>query len=153
MPVPVPGAAASPGSSNCNFTNVPPLTWIDGLVDCGIDGLVMSEAVTVALPTVRSVMLKVRVPAENVALPGKVALLSEEVSPARSVTVLTTFQLASTAFTVTLKVVPAVSAPGVPVLPVPVPGAAVSPGVRSWSFVNAPAVTGMDELVFAVIPV
>src|SRR6266542_2843050 len=54
---------------------------------------------------------------------------------------LTTFQLASTALTVTLKAVPAVRAVAVPVLPVAVPGAAVSPGTSTCSFRNAPAVT------------
>ena len=39
---------------------------------------------------------------------------------------------------------------GVPVLPVAVPGAAVSPGSRIWSFANAPALTVVDGLVFAV---
>ena len=54
---------------------------------------------------------------------------------------LTTFQLASTALTVTLKAPPEVRAVGVPVLPVAVPGAAVSPGTSICSFTNAPAVT------------
>ena len=71
-----------------------------GVVDCWMDGLETSEAVRVALPVVRRVTLKTRVPKERVALPGKVALLSEELIPTRSVTVLTTFQLASTALTV-----------------------------------------------------
>ena len=38
-----------------------------------------------------------------------------------------------------------------PVLPVAVPGAAVSPGSRSWSFANAPALIVVDGLVLAVI--
>ena len=60
------------------------------------------------------------------------------------------FQLASTALTVTLNEPPAVCAVGVPVLPVAVPGAAVSPGSRIWSFANAPALIVVDGLVFAV---
>ena len=32
-----------------------------------------------------------------------------------------------------------------------VPGAAVSPGIRIWSFVKAPALIVVDGLVFAVI--
>src|ERR1044071_1922530 len=115
-----------------------------------MDGFVTSEAVTVAFPTVRNVMLKVLTPEESVALPGKVALLSEEVIAARSVTVLTTFQFASTALTITLKAVPAVCAVGVPVLPDVVPGAAVSPGTSNSSFTNAPALIVIEELVLAV---
>ena len=64
---------------------------------------------------------------------------------------LTRFQLASTALTVTLNEPPAVCAVGVPVLPVAVPGAAVSPGSRIWSFANAPGLTVVAGLVFAVI--
>ena len=56
-------------------------------------------------------------------------MASVEVMPTVSVE-LTGFQLASTALTVTLKLLPAVCADGVPVLPVAVPGAAVSPGSR-----------------------
>src|SRR2546427_106731 len=63
---------------------------------------------------------------------------------------LTTFQFASTALTVTVKAVPAVCAVGVPVLPLAVPGAAVSPGISTCSFVNAPAFTVIDGLVLAV---
>jgi len=63
----------------------------------------------------------------------------------------TTFQFASTAFTVTVNAVPAVSALGLPVFPLADPGAAVSPGTRSCSFVNAPAITVIDGLVFAVL--
>src|SRR5258708_21341834 len=64
--------------------------------------------------------------------------------------VLTTFQLASTAFAVTLNAAPAVWADGVPVLPVAVPGAAVSPGANNCNLANAPAFTviaGLVELV------
>ena len=63
---------------------------------------------------------------------------------------LTTFQLASTALTVAVNELPAVCALGVPVLPVAVPGAAVSPGIRIWSFANAPALIVVDGLVLAV---
>ena len=62
----------------------------------------------------------------------------------------TTFQFASTAFTVTANCVPAVSADGVPVLPLAVPGEAFSPGSRSWSLANAPALTVTDGEVLAV---
>ena len=50
-----------------------------------------------------------------------------------------------------VEALPAVCALGVPVLPVAVPGAAVSPGIRIWSFANAPALMVVAGLVFAVI--
>src|SRR5438094_2475674 len=65
------------------------------------------------------------------------------------VTVLTKFQLASTAFTVTFNEIPAICAVGEPVLPLPVPGAAVSPGISTCSLVAAPALT----VVAALTPV
>src|SRR5206468_4074799 len=60
-----------------------------------------------------------------------------------SVMVFTTFQKLSTALTVMLKAVPAVRAVGAPVLPVAVPGAAISPGTNSWSFAKAAGLTTM----------
>ena len=77
-------------------------------------------------------------------------MASLEVMPTVSVA-LTRFQLASTALTVTLKPVPAVCADGEPVLPVPVPGAAVSPGIRNWSFAKAPALIVVAGLVFGLL--
>src|SRR5258708_39537432 len=59
------------------------------------------------------------------------------------------FQLASTALTVTVKAAPAVCAVGAPVLPLAVPGAAVSPGTSNWSLARAPAFTEMAGLVQA----
>ena len=88
-------------------------------------------AVRVEAPVVLKVTLKVFVPLTNAVFAGSAALLSEEVMPMVSLMLLTTFQLASTALSVTLKAVPAVWAVGVPVLPVVVPGAAVSPGTKS----------------------
>src|SRR5258708_10233025 len=64
-----------------------------------------------------------------------------------SPTLLTRFQLASTALTVTLRGVPAVWANGVPSLPVVVPGAAVSPGVSNCSLAKVLALTEMAGLV------
>src|SRR5436853_6308516 len=98
---------------------------MDGLVLAVLVLSVMSLAVTVALPAVFSVTLNVFVPELSAALDGSAALLSDDVMPTLSPTVLTTFQLASTALTVILKAVPAVSAVGVPVFPLEVPGAAV----------------------------
>src|SRR6266850_7748546 len=70
----------------------------------------------------------------------------------KSTTVLTRFQFASTAFTVIVNGALAVSADGVPVLPVPVPGAAVSPGTRSCSLVNGPGFTSKPLLVPVSLP-
>src|SRR6266404_5280745 len=78
------------------------------------------------------------------------ALTSDEVNPTLSVAVLTRFQLASTALTVTLNGVSDVSAVGVPVLPVEVPAEAVSPGTNSWSLANAPAFTVTPAVVYPV---
>src|SRR2546423_698006 len=64
---------------------------------------------------------------------------------------LTRFQLASTALTVTLKAVPAVWLLGAPVLPLALPGEATSPGSSSCSLVNAPAFTVVAGLVLAVL--
>src|SRR5256885_932536 len=112
---------------------------------------VTSEAVAVWLPAVLNVTLKVCVPALSAALAGKVALASEEVMPAVSVMVDTRFQLASTALTVTLNAAPAACAVGAPVLPVAVPGVAVSPGTNICIFANAPAFTLIEGLVLAVL--
>ena len=130
MPVEVPGAAVSPGARIWSFVKAPGLTVMEGLVLPGVLGLVESEAVSVALPAVLSVTLKLLVPLTNWALPNEAALASVEVMATVSL-VLTKFQLASTALTVMLKAVPAAWATGVPVLPVAVPGAAVSPGTSS----------------------
>ena len=67
-----------------------------------------SLAATVWLPLVLKVKLKLPVPPASAALAGKVALLSELVTPTVSVTFVIKFQFASTALTVTLKAVPAV---------------------------------------------
>src|SRR5437867_168263 len=110
----------------------------------------MSEVVSVWLPAVLSVTVKFLVPAANAALAGNVAPVSLEVIPVVSITVLTRFQLVSTALTVAVNAVPAVCAVGVPVLPVAVPGTAVSPGTNSCSFTDAPALTVTPALVLAV---
>src|SRR5438876_219720 len=102
-----------------------------GLVLGVLEGWLTSEAVTDVLPAVLSVRLEVFVPATSAALAGKMALVSDEVSPTVSVALVTRFQLASTPLTVTLKAVPAVCAVGAPLLPVGVPGAAISPGTSN----------------------
>src|SRR5260370_40837535 len=110
-------------------------------------------AVSVLVPAVSSRMLKLCVPATSAAGAGRIALASDEVNPAVSVIVPTRFQLASTALTVTLNGVSAVSAVGVQVLPVVLPGEAVSPGTNSCSFVKAPAFTVTLAVVYPVNPV
>ncbi len=151
LPVAVPGAAVSPGIRIWSFEKAAALIVVDGLVLAVFAPSLMSEAVNVAAPAVFGVIENVLVPLTSAALAGSVALASVEVIPAVSVTELTTFQLASTALTVTLNAEPAVRADGVPVLPLAVPGAAVSPGSRICSFVNAAGLIVVDGLVSAVI--
>ena len=79
-------------------------------------------------------------------------LASLVVSVTSCVTVFTRFQLSSTALTVTLNAVPAVCVVGVPVLPVLVPGAAVSFGINTCNFVAVPALIVTLPLV-PVFPV
>src|SRR5947207_2102506 len=151
LPVPVPGAAVSPGTRSCSFVNAPAFTVIEGLVLEVLVPSLMSLAVTVRLPVVFSVTLNVFVPVTKAALAGNAAFTSLEVIPAVSLTVLTKFQLASTALTVTEKAVPAVRAVGAPVLPLAEPGAAVSPGTNSCSLVEEAAFTVMAGVVLAVL--
>src|SRR5437870_832301 len=125
---------------------------MDGLVLGEMAVCVRFEAVIVLVPPVLNVRLRFCVPATNAALLGGSALVSVQVMPTMSL-VLTTFQLASTALTVTLNAVPAVSAVGLPVLPVELPGDAVSPGTSSCSLANRPGLTGMAELVLMAIAV
>src|ERR1051325_4527266 len=110
----------------------------------------VSLAVTVALPAVLSVTLNVFVPATSAAFEGNTPFVSEQVMPTASVTLVSAFQQASTALTVTLNDAPAVCADGVPVLPLALPGEAVSPGTSNCNFANAPTPTEIAGLVFAV---
>src|SRR5205814_4944733 len=121
LPLPLPGAAASPGTNSCNLAKMPALTVIDGLVLCATAPLLTSVALTVAVPAVLSVTLKLRVPPTSAASLGKVALVSDEVISTVSVTLVTRFQNASTALTVIMNTAPAVCALGAPVLPLAVP--------------------------------
>ncbi len=131
MPAVVPGAAVSPGVSTCSLAKTPGLTVIAGLTLAVFVLSVRLLIVRVEVPVVLKVTLKVFVPLTNAVFAGSAALLSEAVMLMVSLMLLTTFQLASTALSVMLKAVPAVWAVGVPVLPVVVPGAAVSPGTKS----------------------
>src|SRR6266851_598771 len=113
---------------------------------------VTSEAVTVAAPAVLSVtpLVNVNVPATRAALAGSTAFVSVELIATVSLVPIT-FQLASTALTVTLKAVPAISFVGVPVFPAALPGAAVSPGTSNCNLASAPGFTVIAGLVFAVL--
>src|SRR2546422_2434935 len=125
---------------------------MDGLVVALLLPSVTSVALKVCEPAVLSVTLSVRVPETKAASAGKVALASVEAISTVSVMVLTTFQKLSTALTVMLKAVAAVLEVGVPVLPLAVPGAALSPGTSSWSLAKAAGLTTMLPEVAAVRP-
>ena len=95
---------------------------------------VVSVAVTVQVPEEPKATVKALVPLTRAALVGMmVALISLEVTAIMFVAG-QTFQYWSTAFTRTSNGTPGVWAVGVPVLPVVVPGAAVSPGIKTCSF-------------------
>src|SRR6266571_4806787 len=147
LPLIVPGMAVSPGTNNCSFAKRAGLTVTDGLVLAILVPSVASVAVTIQLPAVFRVRLKIPVPLSSAPLAGKLALLSDEVRPTVSVALVTRFQLASTPFTVTLKALPAVCAVGAPVLPVALPGEALSPGARTCSLVKAPGRTWSGAVV------
>src|SRR5258707_11928998 len=104
------------------------LTVMAGLVLAAWEPSLWSVAVSVKPPLVLKKTGRDELPAANDAGAGRVAVESLEVIPTVSLTVLTRFQLASTALTVTFKPLKADCALGVPVLPVLVPGAAISPG-------------------------
>src|SRR2546428_442903 len=89
-----------------SLTGAHPFTVIKGLVFAVMPVFVMSVAVTVAVPAVFSVTLNGCVPRTSAAFAGRVALLPVEVIPTVCVE-LTTFQYASTAFTVTVNDDPA----------------------------------------------
>ena len=101
LPVAVPGAAVYPGISNWSFANVAAFTATAGLVLAAFPGLVISLAVKVRLPAVRSVTLKFWVPFASAAFDGRIAFASLEVMPTVSAAVFIRFQFASTALTVT----------------------------------------------------
>ena len=119
-----------PGSRICSFAKAPPLIVVAGLVFAVIAPFVMSVAVKVFEPAVFGVTESVFVPATSAVFAGR-RRVGVGGRDADGVGGATTFQFASTALTVTLKEPPAVCADGVPVLPVAVPGAAVSPGAGS----------------------
>lgn len=65
---------------------------------------------------------------------------------------MTKFQYWSTALTVTLNAPFTYSMLGVPVLPLVVPGAAVSPGTSNCNWVNVPAVLVREKLAVVATP-
>src|ERR1041385_6350420 len=86
-----------------------------------------SVALSVKLPVVLNQTSKLVVPEARPTAPGNVAVVSLELRPTLSLTVLTRFQNRSAALTVTEKLEPTLWALGVPVFPETVPGAALSP--------------------------
>src|SRR5258708_6875079 len=96
-------------------------------------------------------MLKLLVPVGRGATGGSDSNGSVEVMFMVLGTVAATFQQASPELTVTLYPVPALSALGVPVLPLDAPGAAVSPGTSNCSFTNEPALTLIAGLVLVIL--
>src|SRR5262245_50377095 len=122
---------------------------MDGLVLAVTVVCVWFVAVNVWLGAVLRITLKTLLPETSGAFVGNIAAPSLELRPIVSL-VLTRFQLASTERTVTLKAVPAVWALGEPLLPLVVPGTALSPGTSSWSLANAPELIVIEELVLAV---
>src|ERR1051325_4226637 len=153
LPVAVPGAAVSPGMSSCNFTNAPALTVIAGLVLAVLLPSSTPDAVSVWPPAVLNVTLNEFVPLTSAASAGGVALASLVEMSTVSAAFVVKFQNASTARTVTLNAVPAVCAVGVPVLPVALPGDAVSPGTSSCNFANAAGLMATTlEVALAKLP-
>ena len=78
FPLAVPGAADSPGSRIWSLVKEAALTVMEGLVLLVLVPSVASVAVTVALPAVLRLRLKVLVPETRAALAGKVAFVSLE---------------------------------------------------------------------------
>ena len=110
-----------------------------------------SLAVTVEPPlALAKVMAKFPVPKAKVDEPftgnpePEVVPLLSLVKFTCGVALVTLFQLASTALTVKSKGTPTFSLLGVPVLPVVVPAAADSPGIRICNFVTEPTAGVME---------
>src|SRR5690348_6209400 len=78
LPDAVPAAAVSPGSNSCSLVNDPALTVVVALVFAVSGPTLASVAVTVWLPAVFGVTVKVFVPATSGALAGSVALASDD---------------------------------------------------------------------------
>src|SRR2546425_2596878 len=128
------------------------LTAMDGLMLAVLLPSVRSVAVRVKLPVALKVTVRLVVPDTNATAGGKVAVRSLELRPTVSLTVLTRFQKASTALTVTEKELPTIWALGEPVLPEGVPGAELSPGTSSCNWVKVAELTRMLAEVALVRP-
>src|SRR5438445_6355337 len=129
------------------------LTVMAGLVLAVLLPSDTSLAVSVKLPLVLKKTINARVPFTSEEPAGKVALVVEEVIPTVSLMLVSTFQLASTALTVTLNVVATICATGVPVLRLAVPAAALSAGTSRCCLGNGPAPTSrLDELTLLNVP-
>ena len=106
---------------------------------------VLLVAVIAQEPGVLKVILKVLVPETKAAFTGNIAAPSVvSIAIVFPGALDTTFQKASTAFTVTVNELTVVCPVGVPVFPLPVPGAAVSPGNSICNLANAPGLTVMS---------
>src|SRR5438552_2579566 len=140
---------------------LPPVACVNWAAATVMAGLMLA----VLLPSDRSVAVRVKLPLVlkttgriegcelRVEGAGRLALVVEEVIPTVSLALVSAFQLASTALTVTLNVVATICATGVPVLPLAVPGAALSPGANSCSLANGPAPTRtFDEIALLKLP-
>ena len=90
------------------MVNAVALTEIAGLVLAVLLTSLRSVAVTVELPAAFKVTLKLWTPLMSAAFGGRPALLSDELIPTVSVTLLMKFQFPSTALTVTVNGLPAV---------------------------------------------
>src|SRR5436309_13643656 len=93
LPLTLPGAAASPGTKNCNLVNAVALTEIAGLVLAVLLTSLRSVAVTVELPAAFKVTLKLWTPLMCAACGGRPVLLSDDLIPSVSVSLLIEFQL------------------------------------------------------------
>ncbi len=126
---------------------------MEGLVLGLLLGSTVSVAVRVKVPLVLKEIVETCVPLVSAEFAGRLALLLEEVIPTMSLALADRFQLVSTALTVTLNALEATWARGVPVLPLAVPGAALSPGTNSCSLANGPALTAtLEEIALLKVP-
>ncbi len=97
----------------------------------GIVPSLCSWANIVNVPPALNVAPKLCVPEDRRASGGSVALWSVERISMMSVTLVTVFHWSSHARTVNVKGMPATWARGTPLFPLVVPGAAVSPGIKT----------------------
>src|SRR5262245_29194612 len=121
-------------------------TWIPGVVVPWMLALETSATVRVCVPTVLSVTLICALPPESAPFTGVLAAASLDVMRTLSPLV-TGFQYASVACSVTGNARPAFCDAGEPALPLALPGSAVSPGARICTRENPPGCTTNGSLV------